>query len=207
MMVAGFAYSNHLTDRISVGVTANYLTETLGDASASGVAFNVGVIYDNLASINGLSFGIVVKNLGPQMKYAGSGLLVQADVSGYNRPPQYYEVKTAAFELPSQFEFGLGFKPTINEQNSLLVSGAFQNNNFSGDEYKVGLEYGYNDVIFLRGGYTTSPKSQSEEYIFGLTAGVGINYDISGVNLKIDYAFRDVEFFDANHIFAVTFGF
>jgi len=207
MLVAGLSYSKQLTDRIAVGVTANYIAETLGDASANGVSFNIGVIYDNLASINGLSFGIVVKNLGPQMQYGGSGLLVQADVNTDNRGPQYYQVQSASFELPSQFELGFGYKPTINEENSLLISGAFQNNNFSGDEYKIGAEYGYNDIFFLRGGYSMSPKSQSEEYIYGLTAGAGLNYDLGGISVKVDYAFRDVDFFDANHVFGITLGF
>ena len=52
-----------------------------------------------------------------------------------------------------------------------------------------------------------SPKSQSDEYIYGLTAGAGINYDVGGLDLKIDYAYRDVKYFNANHVFAVTLGF
>ena len=55
-LVAGLTYSRQLTERIGVGLTMNYVTETLGEVSASGVAFNVGVIYDNLAEINGFKF-------------------------------------------------------------------------------------------------------------------------------------------------------
>jgi hypothetical protein len=39
-------------------LTANFITETLGDASSTGFGFNVGVIYNTLADIKGLSIGI-----------------------------------------------------------------------------------------------------------------------------------------------------
>jgi hypothetical protein len=206
MLTAGLSYSRQLTDRISVGITANFITETLGQVSANGVAFDVGVIYDDLADINGLSIGVVMKNIGPQMKYDGSGLFTQATVDAYNRPPQYYKIDSAPFELPSTFQLGLGYKPHFDEINSLQISGAFQNNNFSGDEYKVGAEYGYKNTFFIRGGYQMAPNV-SDDYIYGFTAGVGINYELEGIGVKVDYAYRDVEFFDGNHIFSLSLGF
>ena len=57
-LVAGLSYSKMLTDAISVGLTVNYVTETLAEVSASGFSFDFGVIYNNLAEINGLSIGI-----------------------------------------------------------------------------------------------------------------------------------------------------
>ncbi len=206
-LTIGVTYSRRLTDRIDVGVTTNFISETLGDVSASGVAFNAGVKYNNLADINGLNFGIVLKNIGPSMKFSGPGLLQKADVTNLNRPASYYNVDAASFELPSSFELGFGYRPVINDMNALQLSATFRNNNFSGDEYKFGAEYGYNNTFFLRGGYSMSPKSQSDEYIFGLTAGLGINYDLGGIDVKIDYAYRDVKYFNANHIFAISLGF
>ena len=207
MLTAGLSYARQLTERISVGLTANFITETLGDVSATGIAFNVGVIYSDLANINGLSFGIVMKNVGPQMQYDGSGLLTLAEVQDYSRPPQYYKIEAASFDLPSTFEIGLGYKPVIDEMNSLQFSGAFQNNNFSSDEYKIGAEYGYNETFFARLGYQTAPQISSENYIYGFTAGVGVNLNLEGVGIKVDYAYRDTEYFDGNHIFALSLGF
>ncbi|MEO8398511.1 MAG: PorV/PorQ family protein [Ignavibacteriaceae bacterium] len=207
LLTTGLTYSKQLTERIAVGLTANLITETLGDATANGVAFNVGVIYDNLGDVNGLSFGVVMKNIGSQMKYSGSALFVQADVNNLNRPPQYYTIDAAGFELPSTFELGLGYRPQIDEMNALTVATTFQNNNFSGDEYKFGLEYGYNNTFFIRGGYSMSPKSQTETFIYDFSAGAGINYSVEGIDLKFDYAYRNVEFFNGNHVFSLTLGF
>jgi hypothetical protein len=207
MMTAGLTYARQLTERIGVGVTVNFLTETLDKVSANGIAFNAGVIYNDMADINGLSFGLVLSNLGPQMKYSGSGLLVLSTVPGLNRPPTYNNLNAAAFELPSSFQLGLGYKPHLDEMNTLQIAGTFQNNNFSGDEYKIGGEYGFNNMFFARLGYQMSPKSQSEDYIYGLTAGVGINYNFEGIGIKVDYAYRAVKFIGDNHVFALTLGF
>ncbi len=204
---SGLTYSRVLTDRISVGATATFLSESLGDANATGVAFNIGLIYENLADIDGLSFGVVVKNLGPQMKYDGEGLNIKASNADYLRSVGVYRIQTSSFELPSTFELGFGYKPYVDKSNSLQITADFQNNNFSGDEYKFGLEYSYVKTLYLRAGYATSPKSQSEDYIYGFTAGAGINYAMEGLTLSVGYAYRDVKYFDANHVFEVSLGF
>lgn len=207
MLTAGLSYSRQLTERISVGLTANFISETIGDVSASGVAFNVGVIYDNLADLNGLSFGLVIKNVGPQMKFDGPGLYTSADVLGYNRPPGIYKIDAAPFDLPSTFEFGVGYKPVIDEINTLQFSGLFQHNNYSSDEYKAGAEYGYDNTFFARLGYQLSPDVASENYLYGLTAGAGVHTHLEGIELKIDYAYRYAQYFSGNHIFALSLGF
>jgi hypothetical protein len=206
-IVAGLSYSKALTDRIAIGATVNYISETMDKVSASGVSFNAGVLYKDLGDIPGLNFGVVLSNLGPQMKYSGAGLLQLSAVAGLNRPPTYNVVNAQAFDLPSSFQIGFAYKPVIDELNSVQVSGTFQNNNFAGDEYKVGAEYGYNNLIFLRGGYSLSPKSQSADYIYGLTAGIGLNYTLQGIALRIDYAYQNVKYFGNNNVFALQLGF
>jgi hypothetical protein len=206
-IVAGLSYSRQLTETISVGLTGNFISERMADVSASGFAFDVGVMYNNLADIHGLSLGVVIKNLGPEMKYDGGGLFHEGQIDDVNRPPTFYKVDAAPFELPSNFQLGLGYAPVLDEMNFLQFSGIYQNNNFSGDEYKLGGEYGYNDLFFVRAGYQFAPQLDSDAYLYGFTAGVGINYEIENFGLKVDYAFRDVEFFDANHVIALTLGF
>jgi hypothetical protein len=214
-ITAGASYSRELTDRIAIGVTFNYISETISQVSADGFAFDAGVQYSDLGDIQGLSFGLVIKNIGPQMTYAGTGLLVQANPTGstsnpsqaFDRAPSFYAINAASFDLPSSFELGFGYKPQINEMNEVTINANYQNNNFSGDLYNVGGEYCYNKTFFLRAGYAYSPKNQDPNYIYGLTAGAGIDYNLGGVELMVDYAYRHVKFFDANHVFGVTLGF
>ncbi len=206
-ITAGLTFSKGLTDRISVGTTVNLVTETLGDVSAAGVAFNIGLMYDRLGDIDGLSFGIAMKNIGPSMRYGGSGLDYAATATGFNRGPTQFKVESAAFELPSTFELGFGYKAYADNINNVSVSGSFQNNNFSGDEYRVGAEYSYQKMFFVRAGYDSSPKSQSEDFIYGFSAGAGINYAVQGLGVEINYAFRDVKYFGGNHVFEIKLGF
>lgn len=205
-MTIGFTYSNMLSDRIAVGLTANLVTETMDLVSATGVSFDVGVSYKNLGNIQGLSFAVVMKNIGPQMKYDGSGLYVNATAIDLQRPSQYYKIESAGFELPSTLEMGVGYQMSFNKENSLELSSSFVNNNFYGDEYKIGGEYAFNDMFFVRGGYSVSPELKADENVFGITAGAGVKYNMNGLNFVFDYAYRDAKTFDGNHVFSISFG-
>lgn len=203
----GGTFARQLSDRISVGVTANLVSERIANVSTNGVAFNVGVMYDNLASVNGLSLGVVVKNVGPQMSYSGPGLYALGGSTGQNSADNFVQRESAPFELPSTIEFGMGYRYQVNDNNDLLLSGTFQSNNFSGDEYKGGLEYGYNNNFFARVGYTGSPVEQSPDYIYGFTTGVGFAYAFEGTQVSFDYAYRSVKYFSGNHVISIKLGF
>ena len=206
-MVIGVTYARMLSDRISVGLTTNFISEKLALVDASGISFDFGVSYRHLANVQGLSLAICMKNIGPQMTYDGSGLYVLATAAEFERPAQYYKLEAASFELPSTLELGLGYEYSFNESNSLQVSGVFQNNNFWGDEYKFGAEYNFNNLLYIRGGYNLAPDVDSDANIYGLTAGVGLQYNLGGVNMMVDYAYRQVEYFDDNHVVTVGVSF
>lgn len=204
----GITYSRQLSEAIAVGLTANLVSERIADVSATGIAFNVGVMYQNVGSVNGLSLGVVVKNIGPQMKFDGPGLYTVADVTTQSRGPNFYKVDAAAFELPSTLELGLGYKRSFDEENAVMLSTSFQNNNFADDEYKVGAEYGYSDMLFVRGGYNFAQKeSENRDYVFGATFGAGVHYPLGSLDLTFDYAFRSTKFFESNHVISLKLGF
>ncbi len=214
-VTVGASYARELTDRVAIGVTFNYISETISQVSATGFGFNAGIQYDNLADVSGLDFGLAVKNIGPSMTFSGPGLLVQASPTGstsdptgtFLRGPSYYYVGGASFNLPSAFDIGFGYAPKIDNVNSVKLSAVFENNNYSGDLYNVGGEYGYDQMFFVRVGYSYSPKDQDPNYIYGFTAGAGIDYNLGGVTVDLDYAYRAVKYFSGNHIFSVSLNF
>jgi len=209
-IVAGLSYSKMLTDAISVGITANFVTETLAEVSATGFSFDFGVIYNNLADINGLSIGVVAKNFGTDMTFDGTGLYQVVSEPPYN-VNRYLTVQAAPFQMPFNFQLAAGYKKPLDEINSLEFTGIYMNNNFSPDEYKLGAEYGYNNMFFVRAGYQFSndpgESFGDSNYLYGFTAGAGFNYDVEGFSVKIDYAYRYAQFFDGNNVFALTLGF
>jgi len=202
----GLTYAKMLSERVSVGVTATFISERMADVSATGVAFNAGVTYDNLASIEGLSIGLVLKNIGPEMSFDGGGLMYVAEVEDQNRPPGYYKAEAAPFELPSTLEFGVGYRYAFDAQNALQVAGTFQSNNFADDEYRLGGEYAFQGILFLRAGITMSPEQATPEFIYGPTFGAGLRYQFGTLDLTVDYAFRSVEVFNNNHVFSLGIG-
>ena len=208
----GFSYARALTDAIAAGVSVKLVTEQIHRVSASGVAFDFGVQYEKLAGIAGLSVGVAIKNIGTAMRFDGSGLIRDAIASDAKRPEQKYKSDAASFELPSVIEIGLAYHRTIAENLSGTVSGAFMSNNLFLDEYHVGGELGYtlgSVRLFGRAGFATIPKNQNDEQedVFGACFGGGLNTSAEGIDMTIDYAYRSAQFFDANHVFSVKFGF
>ena len=195
-LVGGLTYSKRLTDVIFVGATAKLISERVPRASASAFAFDIGIQYHNIGNINGVSMGLVVKNIGTDMHYTGSAFLVP---SGND----FVELPTASNQLPATVELGLGYKYNFNEQNSLVFNGNFENNNYGSDAYKLGVEYGYTDLIFLRGGYKFMNDVSSEDVLNKWTLGAGIHYRW----ITFDYTFRHDEFFSGNNMFQLTLGF
>ncbi len=209
----GLTYSNMLSDRVSVGLTASLVNESIMSTSATGVAFDIGVQYAGLA-VPGLSLGVVVKNVGGQMKFDGADLMHQGTINDATRNanPNWYKVNVAAFDLPTSIEMGVSYQAKFGEKNALTVLGNFQNNNYSDDEYKMGAEYAYNNMLFVRGGYSMAPQAATDptgesSYIFGYSFGAGVNLDLSGVAVRVDYAYRYIKYFDASNVFTIGLGF
>jgi hypothetical protein len=202
----GLTYSRMISDRIAAGFSATLLHESMGDVEATNIAFTAGVTYTRLGGIEGLSVAVVIRNIGPPMTYGGEGLKRTAENEGDDRPPSTYMIEAASADLPSSVEVGLGYAAALDESFVVQTSGLFQNNNFSNDEYKVGVELGYLKRFFLRGGYLFQ-GGEGEEYIYGVTAGVGAGLDLGGSDLTLDYAYRQVTFFTGNHVIALHLAF
>lgn len=206
-VTVGLTYANALTDRINVGVNFNIITEKIVRTSASGLSVDAGVQYNGLAGVNGLKFGVVLKNFGPQMRFEGSDLIRQAAENNSLRGTQFFNIEAATFELPSQLELGLAYENRFTNDYKATIMSSFQNNNFSNDEYRFAGEFSFQDMLYLRGGYALMPDArEDEERIFGATFGGGVHLN-AGVAITVDYAYRTAEFFDANHMFSVKLGF
>jgi long-subunit fatty acid transport protein len=207
-VVAGLTYSRNLSDRISVGVNFNLISEAIMSTTATGFALDAGVQYNGLI-IPELKLGIVVKNLGPNMTYSGANLYHQEAGVGSSG---WFSTVAAPFELPSQIEMALAYEKKLNEMNDIAVYGDFENNNYSSDLYKVGIQYAFDNMIFLRGGYNYAPNAVKDvtgqsSQIYDWSLGAGFNYNLGGLNFTFDYAYRHVVLLTPNNVFTVKLGF
>ena len=206
-VTAGLTYSRQLTDAISFGGTVNLISESLERVSSNGFAFDFGVQYRGLAAVNGLNLAVTIKNLGPAMQYGGSGLLNPGQLNGVDRGATPVLIQTQKDELPAYFVVGLSYKMSVGETSSLELGSTFQDNNFQDDTGQFGVEYNYDDMFYVRGGYTIAPDAADETDIYSFTLGGGLHYDFSNIGVTIDYAYRDVDFFDASNVFTIRLGF
>lgn len=202
--VVGLTYAKMFTDRVSFGVTASLISEKIEQVSANGVAFDFGFIYDPLWQ--GLKFGIALKNYGPQMQFTGEDFGVSVDLPDVEPGTQSKTTRTqsAQFELPSFVQLGMSWDLVNQGLNRATAVGSFQSNNFSQDEFRGGMEYAYDDMFFLRGGYV---GSNQDSYMFGLTLGAGLKYSWGQSTVSIDYSWVQTEFFDDNQYITAKFAF
>ena len=205
-MTIGATFARQMSEQIAIGFSGNLVFERMGEVSASAIAFNGGIQYLSLGGVQGLNFGVAVKNVGPQMTYGGDGLLRSGQLVDVSRPNAIYKVEAASADLPSTIEIGLAYTRPLDDLSSLSISGLFQNNNYADDEYRFGLEFAHRGTFFVRGGYGFSPVSGDQEYAFGASAGAGIHDRVGGVEIGVDYAFREVKFLKGSHIFTLTLG-
>jgi len=196
-VIVGVSYARALTDRVSLGLNGHYLAEKIFNETASGVAFDFGFTYR--PTWEGVTLGVVVKNYGPSMKFDGPDF----DQPG-NSSDRTGRTQSASFELPSFIQFGVAWDAWRRDAHYWQVSGSFQSNNFTEDEYRIGSEWAVSNQLFLRGGYVASSLDQ---YMYGFSAGAGLRLPIGQREARIDYAWADAGVFEGNHLFTLTFGF
>lgn len=207
-LTTGLSYARNMTDRISFGATAKLIYNKIARETSSGFAFDFGLNYSVIGS--GLKFGVALKNLGPSMTFSGP------DLEQFFQPPgtpagtqnEPRSINLADFELPTALSLGLSYDFRLDKKNNLMVHGTFQNNSFSTDDYNLGLEYSFNNLIYLRGGYQFSNDNQDDRVFTGPSFGAGLKYSASNnFNIGFDYAYRVAERFDANQFFTINLGF
>ncbi len=209
-LTLGATYARMLSDRISVGATVNIINESIMNTSANAVGFDIGVRYDGIGT-PGLNLAVVLKNVGTNISYSGAGLYRTGTTTDDLRGQQIYSLVASTAELPSQMEIALAYNYKLDEKNQISVFGDFENNNYSTDVWKFGAEFAFQDLLFLRGGYTFAPNDPKDatgaaSYLYDYTAGAGIKYDLGGVTIGVDYAYRHLVQMSANNVISVKIG-
>lgn len=207
---------------ITAGVMFRAVSEGIPDARALGMSMDAGVQYVNSANPanpvkkNDIHFGLVVKNIGPDMRHSGDGLSTKAVVQNgdFTKTLQH---RVDRFQLPTvlamsaAYDFRLDSDPGLYMHRLTLALG-FANHAFQNNETSLGMEYAYNNFISGRLGFTY------QEGIFnydtritaytGLNAGLSLDVPFktgkdSKSNLGIDYSYRATNPFGGTHTFGV----
>ncbi len=202
--VVGFTYARNLTDNFSIGATGKYISETIWNCTASGLAVDIGTLFNT--PFYGIRLGASISNFGQKMQIMGDDLLVQKDIdgsiAGNNESVNAY-LGTDKFDLPLMMRIGVS-RDFINTEYSRLVlgiDGLHPNDNT--ESVNFGVEYStFHNIVAFRGGIKSlGMKDREEKYAIGM----GVNYFLSGgKRIKIDYTFE--QFVHLKNIHQFTLG-
>jgi hypothetical protein len=201
--VFGLTYGRRMTDRVLLGLTANYINEKIAQTTATGFAADLGVQYDT--GWRGLRFGFAMKNIGPNMHFNGPDFEQRITLPGDDPSAQPHVVQLEAtdFELPSYLQIGVAYDVGIAGKQHATIYGTFQGNNFSTDEYRIGAEYLLGEHLALRAGYVgqmaLSSADRQSDYLYSYSYGAGLNFKLGDRPLNFDWAGTHLgEFFNDN---------
>ena len=151
-----------------------------------------------------------ISNYGTKMQMSGNDLLIQHDNHPQegNNPNINANLATEEFDLPLLFRFGLSwdvFKGYANSNLLVAMDAQVPNNNHK--SINAGLEYVYNNMFSLRGGYNTwyGDSSRDAADLSGISLGLGLKYSFNITLVGIDYAYRDFGILKDIHMFSVSF--
>lgn len=197
-MNIGLSYAKKFTDNISCGTTVRMISESIPDMKASGVSLDAGVQYV-AGEDRQIKFGISLKNVGPKLQFSGDGndLRNTNDESHGQDYAMTYDLRAAAFELPSSLNIGGSYDFHIDQDSRLTFAGNFTSNSFTKDQFGIGAEYGYKSYFMLRAGYVYEDGITNDFSNGRTTAFTGLNFGASfelpmsnGTSFGLDYSFR-----------------
>ncbi len=173
----GISFARDLNDRFTFGINAKYAHEDLIYKSAGVLAFDGGLIYKT--GFRSIIIGASLRNFGPEVKFIDR-----------------------SYPLPQTLSLGISTMlfseadPLISDvgDHSLLVSYDMEQPRDFGQQHNFGMEYSFDNIFFIRGGYRFNGDQE------GLSFGAGLFYG----GYKIDYAYSDFgEYLDSVHRFSV----
>ncbi len=196
-------YARSLTDRFDIGGTFKIVHERIWNSTASGVAFDVGTMFET--PFSGIRLGASITNFGTKMQIGGEDLLVVVDIDPNNRGNNESNralLRTDRFDLPLVMRIGLAGEVFQNEQARLTVAVDALNPNNSEQYVNVGAELGFlGDLIMIRGGYG---EIFLDDNVRSWSLGAGLRYRFNPLNFAVDYAYESQEFFADVNRFTLT---
>jgi len=190
-LVAGLTYATRLNKNAGLGLNAKFIYSALSrgvtssgektDGVAASYAVDAGFLQKQLFGVDGLSFGLMMQNMGPAVFYVDQA---QSDPIPFtwkvglaylliNRPNHRLVVagdlnREAFYRSPGSDEaepFWIGSWKAITSPGG---SGTVMQENLRQTVYNTGAEYVYANVVALRAGYLNDIVGERRELDIGL---------------------------------------
>lgn len=210
------SYAKVFSDNIYGGATVRIVSEGIDNMKAQGVAIDAGVQY-HTGKYDQVHIGVALKNWGPKMQYKGDGLSVQGKFTNAygNEVELTQSSKSATFDLPALLNIGLSYDLYLTKDSTgrlkahrVTVAGNYTSNSFTKDNFLVGVEYSWKEILMLRGGMYTEKgifmgEGNRTTAFTGPSCGatVEIPFGEKKSTFGIDYSYRFTNPFGGVHSF------
>jgi len=210
------SYAKMFSDNIFGGINIKLLSEQIPNAAARGIAIDAGIQY-HTGKYDQIHFGIALKNWGPKMSYVGDGLSVQA--TRINTDGNEYQLtvnnRSASFELPTMVNIGGAYDFYLTKDSSgllktnrLSVNLNYTSNSFSYDNFLLGLEYSWKEILMFRGGMFLENGLMGDDRRNAYTGpACGMTFELpfndKRSTIGLDYSYRFTNPFGGTHSFGV----
>jgi hypothetical protein len=198
----GVTFARQLNARFAFGGSFKYVGERIFNEKSQGFAFDFGtILYTGYKS---LRLGMSISNMGPELKFSGSDIIVNYDDGDANgsENPVSAELKSSPYDLPMMFRVGLAYDFNLGKNSMVTFASELKHPNDYSQQGAIGMEYSYKDMFFIRSGYKLN---YSEE---GLTIGGGLITSFSEeTKMFIDYAWQEYGRLESTQKFSIGFTF
>ena len=216
------SYAKGFSDNIYGGVTLRVISEGIDNVKAQGVSIDAAIQY-HTGKYDHVHLGVALKNIGPKMQYKGDGLTTQGTVE--NAYGVEYQLtisnKSAAFELPALLNISGAYDIYLTKDTTgklkthrVTIAGNYTSNSFTNDNYLLGVEYGWKDMVMVRAGLATEKgifKGEGERTTAFTGPSCGATFEVPFGEKKstfgIDYSYRFTNPFGGVHSFGARVNF
>ena len=207
-------YARRLTDRLTVGGQMKYIQEGITDANTSWFAFDAGTQFQT--GIYGLVIGGALKNVGGAARAQGPLIEQTVSSNAFSFGNQTVNLRTVDTDLPTEFQFSVGENLLGNAES--LLGGSTGKHSLNAElavndavdlatQVAVGAEYGFRNVLFLRGGkrFFNDQRQTGSTGSYGLAGGFGIRLPVAQRSLKFDYSYTSLGDLKNIQVFSLQF--
>ncbi len=174
-LAIGIGYAKALSDRFSIGGNLRYAHQDLGDSQMT----TDGDMQENTVNAPVADFGVLYNT--------GFRSLNLAVTARNFSPAVTYEAES--FEAPLSLNIGMSMNlldvlaPSATGDHAFLMAVEAGHPRSYAEQIRLGGEYQFMDLLFLRAGYTFPTDEQ------GINLGGGLNLGVGNFRISADYAF------------------
>lgn len=186
-IAAGFSYARRITDNLAVGGNVRWMQQQIAELTMKNWSLDFGTMY--YTGYRSLRIAITARNFGPDSRFGGWS--------------EEYQSESDNIRMPLDLRAGIAMDFLDDEASPHLLTVVAEGDhpNDGKEKFHLGVNYVFDETVFLRGGYKFNYDVQR------FTFGAGVTYLLGGILGTINYAYVDFNELTQAHVFSLGFSY